>query len=122
MSKISDGDSLRLVFQLPAPAAAEENLLPYLVPKGYVTIDGASLTLTSVDDAARTFSVMLIKHTQDSITLGHKNIGARANIEVDMVGKYVQKSVRAALVGGGDQEMRGYIEQVVLDVLKIKGL
>jgi riboflavin synthase len=122
LSKTPDGDSLRLVFQLPVPTATQESLLPYLIPKGYVTIDGASLTLTSVDDAARTFGVMLIKHTQDSITLGRKNVGARVNIEVDMVGKYVQKSVSAALAGGGDEELRGYIEKVVVDVLKKKGL
>jgi riboflavin synthase len=86
-----------------------------------VTIDGASLTLTEVNDEPRTFGVMLIRHTQEKITLVRKEIGARVNIEVDMVGKYVEKSVVAALGGQvGEQGMRGLIEKVVEDVLARK--
>ena len=93
-------------------------MLPYLIPKGYVTIDGASLTLTEVNDAERTFSVMLIQHTQQKITLGKKEIGSRVNIEVDMIGKYVRKSVIAALGGSGDENIKSMIENVVYDVLE----
>jgi riboflavin synthase len=107
---VPDGESLRLTFRL---GQEEPSLLPYLIPKGYVTIDGASLTLTGVHDRERTFSVMLIKHTQDSITLGKKAIGAKVNIEVDMVGKYVQKSVAAALGGHGDEGIKAMIVKVV---------
>jgi riboflavin synthase len=92
-------------------------LLPFLIPKGYVTIDGTSLTLTGVNDADRTFSVMLIQHTQQKITLSAKEIGSRVNIEVDMVGKYVRKSVIAALGGTGDESIKSMIEKVVCDVL-----
>jgi riboflavin synthase len=92
VDKVPDGDSVRLTFEL-----ADETMLQYLVPKGYVTLDGASLTLTCVDDEQRTFGVMLIKHTQQKITLGKKRVGSRVNLEVDMLGKYVQKSVAAAL-------------------------
>ncbi|KAG6817915.1 hypothetical protein H0H87_012383 [Tephrocybe sp. NHM501043] len=88
VSKRGDGDSVRVEFEL-----GDEALLPYLIEKGYVTIDGASLTLTRVDDAARRFEVMLIQHTQSKITLGRKAVGAKVNIEADMVGKYVAKSV-----------------------------
>ncbi|OBZ80012.1 Riboflavin synthase [Grifola frondosa] len=98
-----DGDSLRLLFQLPEPTPSRPSLLPYLIPKGYVAIDGTSLTLTSVDDTQRTFGVMLIKHTQEKITLSRKAIGAKVNIEVDMVGKFVDKSVQAALAAGVDR-------------------
>lgn len=91
--------------------------------KGYVAIDGASLTLTSVDDAQRTFGVMLIQHTQDMITLSKKTVGAKVNIEVDMVGKYVEKSVIAALGGGegGGEGIRALVRKVVEDVLEEKG-
>ncbi|KAH7930923.1 Lumazine-binding protein [Leucogyrophana mollusca] len=116
-----DGDSLRLWFQLPAPTATRPSLLPYLISKGYVAIDGASLTITSVDDAERTFSVMLIQHTQEKITLGKKADGARVNIEVDMVGKYVEKSVLAALEGGGGQAMRNWVKKIVEETLGQKG-
>jgi riboflavin synthase len=92
VDKTPDGDSVRLTFEL-----ADETMLPYLVPKGYVALDGASLTLTFVDDEQRRFGIMLITHTQEKITLGRKEVGSRVNLEVDMLGKYVQKSVAAAL-------------------------
>lgn len=87
-----------------------------------MTIDGASLTLTGVNDTERTFSVMLIKHTQEMITLSRKTVRSKVNIEVDMVGKYVQKSVVAALGGGEDQGLKSLIEKIVEDVLVKKGL
>ncbi|KAI5836063.1 Lumazine-binding protein [Schizophyllum commune Tattone D] len=122
VERTSDGDSQRLTFELPEPTATRPSLLPYLIPKGYVTIDGASLTITGVDDAKRRFSIMLIQHTQEKITLSKKPIGAKVNIEVDMVGKYVEKSVVAALGGGGTEGFRSLIEKVVLDVLAKKGI
>ncbi|KAH9081940.1 riboflavin synthase [Lactarius deliciosus] len=88
--------------------------------QGYVTIDGTSLTLTEVDDVKRTFGIMLIQHTQEKITLSKKKIGAKVNIEVDMVGKYVEKSVSAALSGSGSGEAHAHwkelIERVVEEV------
>ncbi|PBK76856.1 Lumazine-binding protein [Armillaria solidipes] len=121
VDRSADGDSLRLSFELPEPSESRPSLLPYLIPKGYVTIDGTSLTLTDVNDTKRSFSVMLIQHTQEKITLSKKTIGAKVNIEVDMVGKYVEKSVSAALAGEGGQ-LRPLIEKVVADVLAKKGI
>lgn len=93
-----DGNSLRLTFSLPQSNVPDgEDLLPFIIPKGYIAIDGASLTLTAVEDRDRTFSVMLIAHTQSKITLPRKKLGDRVNIEVDMIGKYVQRSVQASL-------------------------
>ena len=91
--------------------------MPYLIPKGYVAIDGASLTLTEVNDSQRVFGVMLIQHTQEKITLAKKAEGARVNIEADMVGKYVGKSVIAALGGGGEDEIRRLVEKAVENVV-----
>lgn len=87
--------------------------MPYIIMKGYVTLDGASLTITAVDDAARTFGVMLIAHTQASIDLANKPVGERVNVEVDMVGKYVEKAVTAALGGDGSVGLRAQIENTV---------
>ncbi len=64
---------------------------------------------------------MLIQHTQEKITLSKKAVGSKVNIEVDMVGKYVEKSVQAALEGDGGK-LRPLIEKVVLNVLGQKGL
>ncbi|KAJ6621069.1 hypothetical protein B0H10DRAFT_1945469 [Mycena sp. CBHHK59/15] len=117
-----DGDSMRLTFEFDEPTADRPSLLAYLIPKGYVTLDGASLTLTSVDDAQRRFGVMLIQHTQQKITLGRKAVGAKVNIEVDMVGKYVEKSVIAALGGGGETGLQAMVEKMIESVLAKKGL
>jgi len=121
IERTPDGDSLRLTFQLPEPTPERPSLLPYIIPKGYIAIDGTSLTITGVDDSRRAFGIMLIKHTQEKITLSKKPVGAKVNIEVDMVGKYVEKSVHAAL-SGGEGPMRTLVEKVVEDVLRKKGI
>lgn len=124
MDRTPDGDSLRLTFKLPEATPERPSLLPYIITKGYITVDGASLTVTGVNDIDRTFSLMLIKHTQEMITLSKKPIAALVNIEVDMVGKYIQKSVISALGGDGEDGtgLKGLIEKVVEDVLKKRGL
>ena len=120
VDRVPDGDSLRLTFQLPEPTPERPCLLPYIIPKGYVAIDGTSLTITGVDDTERKFGVMLIQHTQQKISLSKKEIGSKVNIEVDMVGKYVEKSVVAALGGEGNAGLKRLIEKVVEDVLSRK--
>ena len=120
VDRVPDGDSLRLTFQLPEPTHERPSLLAYIIPKGYVAIDGTSLTITGVNDDERTFGVMLIKHTQEKITLSKKEVGSKVNIEVDMVGKYVEKSVMSSLSGKGSEGLRGLIEKVVEDVLSRK--
>lgn len=72
-----------------APAAA----LRYVVEKGSITIDGISLTVNRVDDYS--FAVALIPHTVAKTTLAGKQVGAPVNLEVDIIGKYVEK-----LLGG----------------------
>ena len=120
VDRVPDGDSLRLTFQLPEPTPERPSLLPYIIPKGYVAIDGTSLTITGVNDSERTFGVMLIQHTQQKITLSKKVVGSKVNIEVDMVGKYVEKSVISSLSGRGSEALKALIEKVVEDVLSRK--
>jgi riboflavin synthase len=87
--------------------------MPYLIEKGYVTIDGASLTLTAVDDAAQTFGIMLISHSQEKLTLTGKRVGESVNIEVDCVGKYVL---------GSSERIEEMVERIVERRLREKGL
>jgi riboflavin synthase len=68
---------------------------PLLIPKGSVAVDGVSLTVAGLDDAG--FTAALIPHTLTATTLGVREVGARVNLEMDVIGKYVQ-----ALVGTGD--------------------
>ena len=109
LSVTPDGNSL--VFRLQP---RETEVLRYGVEKGYVTLDGASLTVTAVDDEAGWWEVMLIAYTQERVVMAAKKEGEEVNVEVDMVGKYVEKSVRGYFEGlkdGGTQG--GVLEKMV---------
>jgi riboflavin synthase len=69
-----------------------KELLRYVVEKGSIAVDGISLTVNRVDEYA--FAVALIPHTLEKTTLGDKGQGARVNLEVDIIGKYVEKLVQ----------------------------
>ncbi len=66
-------------------------LASMMIPKGSVAVDGISLTLVDVKEDS--FSVCLIPHTLSTTNLGHKAKGATVNVEVDMIGKYVRRSM-----------------------------
>ena len=78
-----DGDSLRIAVQ------AAPELLRYLVPKGYVAVDGTSLTV--IDVLRDRFTFMLVAYTQAHIVLPRYPLGARVNLEVDVLAKYAEK-------------------------------
>ena len=67
------------------------DLRRYLVVKGSITVDGISLTVVDVDDAAGTFTVSLIPETLARTTLGFKQPGDPVNLEVDVIAKYVER-------------------------------
>lgn len=95
-------DSNALVFRLQP---RDKGVLRYIVEKGYVTLDGASLTVTKVVDGEDGYwEVMLIAYTQEKIVTASKKAGEEVNIEIDIVGKYVEKSVESYFAGsaGGD--------------------
>lgn len=81
-----EGDSLWMTFRAPA------DLLPYLVVKGFVAVDGISLTITERREA--TFSVALVAYTRSLVTLASKRPGDRVNLEVDVIAKYVESLLR----------------------------
>ncbi len=68
-------------------------LARYVVEKGSITVDGVSLTVMAVTED--TFSVSLIPTTLALTTLGHKDVGAPVNLEVDVIAKYVEKLLGA---------------------------
>lgn len=76
----------------PAPdlrVAAPPGILRYVVEKGSITVDGCSLTVVDVLDDG--FTVAVIPHTASVTTLGRRETGARVNLEVDVVAKYVER-------------------------------
>ena len=77
-----DGDSLRVSFTAP------DDLMPYIVVKGYICLDGVSLTVT--EKHGNRFGVALVAYTQQMITMPTKAVGSTVNIEVDVFAKYVE--------------------------------
>jgi riboflavin synthase len=69
----------------------------WVAEKGSVTLDGVSLTVAKLD--GETFSVALIPHTLEVTTLGDKEVGARLNLEVDILAKYLQRLVERGGLG-----------------------
>jgi riboflavin synthase len=69
--------------------AVAEALTRYMIVKGSVAVDGVSLTINRLDPDR--FSVSIIPHTAALTTVGFKQTGERVNIEVDLIGKYVEK-------------------------------
>lgn len=68
---------------------AGPGIMRYIVPKGYIALDGTSLTV--VDVGEDWFTVTLVAYTQQQIILPQKQVGDAVNIEVDVLGKYVEK-------------------------------
>ncbi|ADU51529.1 3,4-dihydroxy-2-butanone 4-phosphate synthase [Thermaerobacter marianensis DSM 12885] len=86
------GSEVRM--EVEAPAA----LVPFLVPKGSVAVDGVSLTVVSVD--GNRFTVALIPHTLQHTTLGRRRAGDRVNLEVDGLARYAIRWYAAAAGAG----------------------
>lgn len=88
----SAGDFTLFTFSL------EPALTKYVIEKGSITIDGISLTVNSCERGR--FSVSIIPHTLTVTTLGKLRDGDWVNIEVDMIGKYVEKLLAERSPGG----------------------
>eukprot|EP00322_Chrysochromulina_rotalis_P006637 CAMPEP_0115865266 /NCGR_PEP_ID=MMETSP0287-20121206/19633_1 /TAXON_ID=412157 /ORGANISM="Chrysochromulina rotalis, Strain UIO044" /LENGTH=261 /DNA_ID=CAMNT_0003319773 /DNA_START=19 /DNA_END=804 /DNA_ORIENTATION=+ len=84
-----DGDSLFVRVKPPA------ELMPYIVPKGFIAIDGTSLTVCDVNQAEGWFEFMLIEFTQQKVIIAKKAVGDAVNIEVDVLAKYVEQGLKA---------------------------
>jgi len=78
-----------------------KSLERYLVQKGSVTLDGISLTIAAVheDVTGDVIGVTIIPHTFANTTIGQLRVGARLNIEVDVLAKHVEKLIAAARLG-----------------------
>ncbi|KAG0318337.1 Riboflavin synthase alpha chain [Dissophora globulifera] len=94
VSREDDGNAITFVFRVPAEYA---DLMDYIVPKGFICLDGTSLTVIDVDDKERTFSIMMIAYTQTRVVMPRRAIGGLVNIEVDMMGKYASKGVESMI-------------------------
>ena len=96
-NKTKSGEGFDLLLSIPS------EMLRYLVVKGSVAIDGASLTVADFRDSL--LRVTVIPHTAKSSTLGSKGIGDRVNIEVDLISKYIEKHLMGEPRGVSDDMM-----------------
>ena len=69
------------------------DLMRYIAPKGFIAIDGVSLTV--VDTGADWFNVTLIHYTQQKIIIPQKKVGDAVNLEADILAKYLEKLIAA---------------------------
>ncbi|HHW73666.1 MAG TPA: riboflavin synthase [Firmicutes bacterium] len=94
----TEGNAIVIYFTAPA------ELHRYLIPKGSIAVDGVSLTIAALDREG--FSVSLIPHSAEKTTLGQKKRGDPVNLEVDMIGKYIERLLAPYLDGrrkGGEK-------------------
>jgi riboflavin synthase len=78
-----EGEALLLGFE------AVKEVMSYIVEKGFIAIDGVSLTV--VQYKSDSFSVSLVGYTRDNTILGGRRPGDIVNLEVDIIAKYVAR-------------------------------
>ena len=86
LSVKEDGMALQIEIALP------ESLRPYIIPKGFIALNGVSLTLINV--LADRFSCALIPYTRQHTNLGEAHAGMMVNIESDIIGRYVAQHLQ----------------------------
>jgi riboflavin synthase len=84
--RTAEGEGARLRFALP------KTLARYVVQKGFITVDGVSLTVARLGKTF--FEIALIPHSAERTTLGTLHPGEAVNLEVDVIAKYVERIVR----------------------------
>ena len=90
-SLVEDGNSVRVQIE------CRPSLLRYVVEKGFITVDGTSLTITNVNESG--FGVAIIPFTFQHTTLNERSVGDAVNIEVDVTAKYVERLALPYLPG-----------------------
>lgn len=76
---------------------APSEVMEYLVEKGFIAVDGASLTIVSKDTSS--FGVSVVDYTRKHTTMGSRRVGDLVNLEVDIIAKYVKQFSQAGRQG-----------------------
>lgn len=96
VARRAEGDYTFLSYEAPA------EVLPYLVPKGSIAIDGVSLTVNALSDPR--FEIAIIPHTSSHTHLTRRAVGEGVNLEADVLAKHVARLLeawRSPAAGGG---------------------
>ena len=89
LSTHEDGVGQSVEIELPT------DLRPYIVSKGFVALNGASLTVVEVKEDR--FSIALIPYTREHTNLGHLRRGTKLNLETDILGRYIAQYLQATV-------------------------
>ncbi|KAG7926379.1 hypothetical protein KL925_003429 [Ogataea polymorpha] len=87
-----DGDSIQFEFEL-----RDKEFINYIVPKGFICVDGTSLTVIDVNYEKARFKIMMVSYTQSKVIMPLKKIGDKVNIEVDVTGKLIERQIQVSL-------------------------
>ncbi|KAM0016011.1 putative riboflavin synthase [Helianthus debilis subsp. tardiflorus] len=87
-----EGDSLWIKVK------TSPEILKFIVPKGFIAVDGTSLTVVKVFDEEECFNFMLVEYTQQKVVIPLKKVGQKVNLEVDILGKYVERLLSSGFV------------------------
>ncbi len=77
------GEAMTVRFDAPP------GVMPYIVEKGFIAVDGVSLTVVTKDTSS--FQVSVVDYTRKHTTLGGRRVGDMVNLEVDIIAKYVEQ-------------------------------
>ena len=91
-SVASEGDALMITIQ------AHPSVMRFVVEKGFIAVDGTSLTIVNCDQEV--FAVTVIPYTRDNTVLGSRRVGDQVNLETDIVAKYVERLLPPPRSGG----------------------
>ena len=83
-----EDEALMVVFSAP------QSIMRYVVEKGFVSVDGVSLTVVNCD--SRSFAVTIVPYTRDNTTFGARAAGDTVNLEADVLAKYVERLTMGA--------------------------
>ncbi|CCE85238.1 Piso0_004820 [Millerozyma farinosa CBS 7064] len=108
--KSSDENALNFTFQLRDP-----KYIHYVVEKGFIAVDGTSLTVTGVDYKTAEFSLMLVSYTQGKVIMPSKNEDDTVNIEVDLTGKLIEQQIELVLTSQleNDGPLANFVAKIV---------
>lgn len=98
-----DGESTIISFEAPG------EVMRYVVEKGYIAVDGISLTVISRDRSS--FQVSVVDYTRRHTLLGTRQLGDQVNLEVDIIAKYVEQlnAVRSTGITAGFLQEHGFL-------------
>jgi riboflavin synthase len=88
---VREGEAVLITFE------AKPEVMHYIVPKGFIAVDGTSLTVTTKE--VNTFGISIVSYTLQHTTLADRKPGDLVNLEVDIIGKYVAELIQPQSTG-----------------------